>query len=234
MSMEKVATDSFLSFAAVIPAFNEAQSIDAVVRKVSQRALAIVVDDGSTDDTVALALAAGAHVVRHPINRGYDKALETGLITARELGCTYVVTLDADGQHDPTVLDRFFYELKSGADLVVGWRDVSQRWSEILFCFVGRAVWGLYDPLCGMKGYRMSILANIKKLNTYESIGTELAFRLASSGFKVHQLSIITKPRADVSRFGIGIRVNLKIMKALWIGLIQFLASKILSNNLIR
>ena len=205
--------------AAVIPAFNEARSIGALVRQVSQRALAIVVDDGSADDTAALARAAGAHVVSHPLNRGYDGALETGIRTARALRCTFAVTLDADGQHDPTILDLFLAELESGADLVVGHRDRTQRWSEALFCVVGRAVWGLDDPLCGMKGYRLSVLNKVEDLNTYPSIGTELAVRLIKGGARAHQVKIKTRQRDGVSRFGGGVRANLRICKALWIGL---------------
>ena len=207
--------------AAVIPAYNEARSIEALVRQVSQRALAIVVDDGSTDGTAALARAAGAHVVRHPVNRGYDAALESGLRTALALGCTYAVTMDADGQHDPTLVDRFLAELEGGADLVVGHRDRTQRWSEALFCVVGRAIWGLNDPLCGMKGYRLGILAKVEDLNTYASIGTELAVRLIKSGVLASQPKIKTRPREGLSRFGGGFKANLRICQALWIGLFR-------------
>ncbi len=206
--------------AAVIPAFNEARTIKAVVLQVRQRAIAIVVDDGSTDDTAALAQAAGAHVVSHPLNRGYDCALDTGLRTALELGCTFAVTMDADGQHDPTLLDRFRAELEAGADLVVGERDGTQRWSETLFCFVSRLAWGLNDPLCGMKGYRMHSLARVKHINTYASIGTELAVRLVKAGVIAHQLPVKTRPREGTSRFGQGFMPNFKISKALWMGII--------------
>lgn len=207
--------------AAVIPALNEERSIEAVVRQASQRALAIVVDDGSTDNTAVLARAAGAHVVSHPVNRGYDGALETGIRTAIALGCTFAVTMDADGQHDPTLLDRFGAVLEGGSDLVVGQRDRTQRWSETLFCVVGRAVWGLNDPLCGMKGYRLDVLAGLKDINTYASIGTELAVRLVKGGMKAQQLPVKTRVREGVSRFGGGVKANLRICKALWIGLIQ-------------
>lgn len=207
--------------AAVIPAFNEARSIETVVRQVSQRALAIVVDDGSSDDTAALARAAGAYVVSHSQNRGYDAALETGLRTARTLGCTFAVTMDADGQHDPSLLDRFSSELECGADLVVGHRDRTQRWSEALFCAIGRVVWGLNDPLCGMKGYRLCILSKVEELNTYASIGTELALHLINSGVLPIQPKIKTHQRDGISRFGGGVKANLRICKAMWIGLVR-------------
>ncbi len=205
--------------AAVIPAFNEARTIEAVVLQVRQRAIAIVVDDGSTDDTAALAQAAGAYVVSHPSNRGYDCALETGLRTALELGCNFAVTMDADGQHDPSLLDRFHAELEAGAELVVGQRDSTQRWSETLFCFVGRLAWGLNDPLCGMKGYRLHSLPRVEHINTYASIGTELAVRLVKAGVIARQLPVKTRQREGTSRFGQGFKPNLKISKALWMGI---------------
>lgn len=205
--------------AAVIPAFNEAQTITALVLQVRERAIAIVVDDGSTDDTAALAQAAGAYVVRHPLNRGYDCAVETGLRTALALRCSFAVTMDADGQHDPTLLDRFHAELEAGADLVVGQRDRTQRWSETLFCFIGRHAWGLNDPLCGMKGYSMRSLARMEHINTYASIGTELAVRLVKAGVAANHLPVKTQPREGISRFGQGFTPNLKISKALWMGI---------------
>lgn len=207
--------------AAVIPAFNEARTIKAVVLQVRQRAIAIVVDDGSTDDTAVLAQAAGAYVVSHPSNRGYDCALETGLRTALEFGCNFAVTMDADGQHDPSLLDRFHAELKAGAKLVVGQRDSTQRWSEALFCFVSRRAWGLNDPLCGMKGYSLHSLARVEHINTYASIGTELAVRLVKAGVIAHQLPVKTRPREGTSRFGQGFMPNFKINKALWMGIIS-------------
>lgn len=207
--------------AAVIPAFNEARSIQSVVQQVSQRALAIVVDDGSTDDTATLARDAGAHVVIHPFNRGYDGALETGIRTALGLGCTFAVTMDADGQHDPTLLDRFGSELEAGADLVIGIRDRMQRWAETVFGGVAGRLWGIQDPLCGMKGYRLQFLSSVDQLNTYTSIGTELAIRAVKTDLKIRQVPIKTRPRSGVSRFGTGFKANAKIFKAMLIGLVR-------------
>lgn len=234
MSVVGASTDSSQDshntrLAAVIPAFNEERSIEAVVRQVSKRALAIVVDDGSTDDTAVLARAVGALVVSHSKNRGYDGALETGLRTAIALGCTFAVTMDADGQHDSTLLDRFGVELEAGADLVVGHRDRTQRWSETIFCVVGSAIWGLHDPLCGMKGYRLSNLANFENINTYPSIGTELAIRMVIEGVRVSQHKIKTRQRDGISRFGGGLNANLRICKALWLGLTRVRRSEISS-----
>ena len=86
----------------VIPAFNEAPVIGGViagVRAVFPRVL--VVDDASGDDTAALARSAGAYTAVHPLNLGQGAALQTGFDAALARGARYVVTFDADGQHDP-------------------------------------------------------------------------------------------------------------------------------------
>lgn len=85
----------------VIAAFNEAESITSVVQELlPMYRHVVVVDDGSSDDTAAIALRAGALVLTHLINRGQGAALQTGITYALERGAEYVVTFDADGQHD--------------------------------------------------------------------------------------------------------------------------------------
>lgn len=87
---------------AVIPGYNEASRIGAVVHSVKQYVDAvIVVDDGSTDATAQVAKQAGAIVVRHMHNCGAGAATMTGVEAARVRGATVVITIDADEQHDP-------------------------------------------------------------------------------------------------------------------------------------
>ena len=87
-----------------IPAFNEAATIGPIVEAVRAHAPVLVVDDGSTDDTAQAARAAGAVVVSHARRSGKGAALATALTAARAQGIGRVVTLDADGQHDPADL----------------------------------------------------------------------------------------------------------------------------------
>ncbi len=87
----------------VIPAFNEAPVIGGVVAGVlTLFPQVLVVDDASIDDTAARARAAGAYTASHPVNLGQGAALQTGFEAALACGARYVVTFDADGQHDPT------------------------------------------------------------------------------------------------------------------------------------
>lgn len=208
--------------ALVIPALNEAETIATVVANTLGYGKPIVIDDGSTDKTSELAAKAGALVVCHEINQGYDSALETGLIYAIENGFEFVITLDGDGQHQTEVLRHFFDQLSSGADIVVGIRDKKQRFSEIIFSSFAILLWNIQDPLCGMKGYRISQLKKITKLKTYPSIGTELTIRAARSGWNICQIPVPTQDRnGETSRFGSGLRADWRILGALVVGLIR-------------
>ncbi len=112
----------------VIAAYNEAESLPAVLAQVPAEVLGIptrilVVDDASKDDTRQIAIASGAHVVTHPVNGGQGAALQTGYLVAERVGVDVVVTMDADGQHDPAEMGRLVEPIVRGsADFVVGSR----------------------------------------------------------------------------------------------------------------
>src|SRR5438552_1485948 len=94
--------------AAVIPAYQEKKHIDDVVRRTRDKIdNVLVVDDGSNDKTAERAREAGAEVIVHPQNRGKGEAIKTGLRHWLDRQFTYVLILDADGQHLPEEIDRF-------------------------------------------------------------------------------------------------------------------------------
>ena len=99
---------------ALIPAWNEAERIGPVVKAAQEYLPVLVVDDGSADDTSDVAVAAGAIVVRHPRNRGKGAALKMGFAVAEELGFSHVLTIDADGQHDPQDIQRLLDKINAG------------------------------------------------------------------------------------------------------------------------
>lgn len=83
----------------------------------------LVIDDGSTDGTSAVAAAAGAEVLRHEVNRGKGAALKTGFAWALEQGFDGVITLDADGQHLASDIPNFLAAAGTGGDdLIIGGR----------------------------------------------------------------------------------------------------------------
>lgn len=150
----------------VIPAYNEETSVAAVVEAAARVAdLVVVVDDGSSDRTAALARDAGAVVARHAVNRGLGGALGTGIAAALRLGAGSVVTMDADGQHRAADAARVFERLAQGdVDFVIGSRRLRGADSghmplpRVLFNAAGNAltyllfgVW-VSDSQSGLRG----------------------------------------------------------------------------------
>jgi len=112
---------------ALIPAYNEAERIAAVIEAARAFLPVLVVDDGSADATARLAEDAGAAVLRQVPNQGKGAALRAGFRWALEHGYEAVVMLDADGQHDPAEIPLFLESFhQRGADLVIGRRQFSQ------------------------------------------------------------------------------------------------------------
>jgi glycosyltransferase involved in cell wall biosynthesis len=114
---------------AVVPALNEAGSVEAVIREIRAQDPdfeVLVVDDGSTDATSDVAAAAGAHVITLPFNVGIGGAVQTGYQYALEHGFEIAIQVDGDGQHDPSEIRRVLEPILDGrADLVVGTRFVT-------------------------------------------------------------------------------------------------------------
>lgn len=203
--------------ALVIPAFNEAATISTVVTAAKEYGQPIVVNDNSQDDTAEIAEAAGAVVVSHAVNQGYDSALNSGFREAARLRFDYIITLDADGQHDPALLEKFIAAMDDGASMVLGVRSSKARLAEHIFAIYARIRYGVLDPLCGMKAYRRDLYEHVGHFDSYKSIGTELMLRAVSSGALFKQVHFKVCDRADAPRFGRLLSANLKILRALFI-----------------
>ncbi len=201
--------------ALVMPALNEAVTIADVVGAAARHASVVVVDDGSTDATAALARGAGAIVVSHGVNRGYDGALNTGFAEAASRGFEAVITLDADGQHDPSLVARFIAALEGGADVVLGVRDERPRIAEHIFALYTRLRFGISDPLCGLKGYRIALYRAQGHFDSYGSVGTELMLFAARRGARIEQVPFRVGRRTDAPRFGRLLSANLRILRAM-------------------
>jgi glycosyltransferase involved in cell wall biosynthesis len=117
-----------------IPALNEAETIAEVIAAVPRtidgisQVAVLIIDDGCTDDTAAVALRAGAdHIVRHTANKGLATAYQTGIDTALRLGADIIVNTDADHQYPGSEIPRLIAPILAGrADIVVGDRQVQR------------------------------------------------------------------------------------------------------------
>ena len=110
---------------ALIPAYEEGPRIGPVVEAAARHLPVLVIDDGSVDDTAERARAAGATVIRQVPNAGKGEALRAGFRHALEAAAPAVVTLDADGQHDPAEIPAFLARFaERRAELIIGQRDL--------------------------------------------------------------------------------------------------------------
>ena len=160
---------------ALIPAYNEGIHIKKVITESLTHLPVLVVDDGSKDNTVELVKETAAEVVLVKPNQGKGNALKTGFRWALEQDYDGVLTLDADGQHDPQEIPLFLHSLeKENADLIIGCRNFSEMpfsrkfansFGKILFS------WAMRQPIeDNQSGYRYISKALIEKmLDTSES-----------------------------------------------------------------
>ncbi len=205
---------------AVIPAFNEAKTIAAVVAGVRAHvADVIVVDDRSTDGTAEEAKRAGAVVFRNTANLGYDGSLNAGFAEAARRDADVFLTFDADGEHDPADVPRLIAPIaEDNADIVAGQRPRLASFAEKIFACYTRLRYGIADPLCGLKAYRRSVYDAVGQFDTVQSIGTELMIRGLRRNFRLALVPIVLHHRVgDSSRFyRRRLRANLKILRAAW------------------
>jgi glycosyltransferase involved in cell wall biosynthesis len=177
----------------VIPVYNHAATLRRVVRQALQvHGEVMVVDDGSVDDAVTPLRGLNIHLARHPRNIGKGAAILTAAREARRLGMTHIATLDADGQHNPKDLRRFFPLIRRSPDaIIIGRRDFEHEDVPPANRF-GR----------GFSNFWL-------RLQTGRDLGD------AQSGFRVYPLWVLEKLNLHEKRYTFEIEV---LVKAAWAG----------------
>ncbi len=189
--------------ACVIPAYDAAATIADVVagvRRVLPAAAVLVVDDGSSDGTAAAAERAGAVVERFAANRGKGAALRAAFTWALERGHDAVLTIDADGQHDPSYAPALVAALDT-ADVVVGVR-ARRRTSMPLHRRVSNAIssaaisycagCALPDAQSGFRAIRAAVLRSVHPLGDRYEFETDLLILAARAGFRIAGVPVPT------------------------------------------
>jgi len=198
----------------LIPVFDEAPTIGAVVAAARQHGPVLVVDDGSGDDSAVRAAAAGAEVVRLDRRGGKGAALRRGFAEALARGARAVVTLDGDGQHDPAEIPRLL-AAAGGDALVIGCRLPADgarvptmpasrlhalRVAGFFIGWIGGTT--VRDSQSGFRVYPAPLLAEALLRRGGFVFESEVLLRAAASGFALREVPLRAAPAAGrASRF---------------------------------
>jgi hypothetical protein len=214
-----------------VPAFEEADNLPGVLREIPPTVAGLatrilVIDDGSADATADVAASLGAHVVRHPVNSGQGAALQTGYLVAERLGVDIVVTLDADGQHDPAEIERLVGPIvRDEADFVVGSRRMGASDSESRARDAGISIYTRLINLLGgtqvsdiANGYRAIRADRLSEIAFTEDQfhNPELLLGAARAGLRVIDVPVTIRRRASgVSKKGTNLRYGLGFLRVM-------------------
>lgn len=200
-----------MTICALIAAFNEEETVAAVVAGVRPLVSeVVVVDDGSTDRTAERAAGAGAVVISHERNRGKGRALRTGLDRVLAGPASHVLFIDGDLQHDPRDAPRLIDAAeRTGCDLVIAERAFTKGQmptarfysnrigSRILSSFIGTEV---ADSQSGFRLIRADRLRRLTLTATGYEIETEMLIKLTRGGASLSRISIPARYHGAASK----------------------------------
>ena len=184
----------------IIPAYNEEKTIGSVIKETKKFSYKIIViDDCSSDRTYEIAKKSGIIVIRHRENGGLGSSIRTGVSKALSIANNndIIITLDADGQHNPRDIPRFIEKIKEGYDFVLGKRDLRKyplrkKFGNFLMNLATNFVSGtnLKDTESGFRAFKVSALRKLYlKAKRYE-IAVEIIFEVGRNNLTATNIPI--------------------------------------------
>jgi glycosyltransferase involved in cell wall biosynthesis len=217
-----------MNICAVIPAYNEELTIGAIIKETKKYVDTIyVVNNGSTDNTAAVAHENGAVVINYSDKRGYGASQYAGQQYALQQGFDYILQLDADGQHDPSYIPELMNTMQTfDCDIVLGSRFIKNntkinpvRYVGINFFSLAVSILGrtsITDVTSGFKIYKASSLKKLSKpCDTHPAV--EQMMEIAKKGMQVKEVPIVMPQRtAGESHLSV-IKFAMYPFRALWL-----------------
>ena len=195
----------------IVPAYNESKRIGTVLQKLKETTAKIknlnfeiiVVDDGSSDNTCELAKNTNVTIIRHPINRGAGAALVTGFERAIQNKSDFVITIDADEQHDPNEIEQILKPvLKGDADISIGSRFAKDNHEMPLFKKMGNGILNIItqtiygysctDTQCGYRAFNRKAIEKMHLTIDRYGIMSEMLGEIKRNNLKLEEIPIST------------------------------------------
>ena len=198
------------SVVAVIPAYNDEESIAEVILEAQKYVdMVIVCDDSSRDKTTEMAERMGVKVLRHKRNKGYGAALRSLFKMAVDSGAEVIITLDGDGQYDPNDIPKLIQPIFSGqVDVVIGSRTLEKNQSIPLIKRLGNKAFSklvsivtrnkLTDVQCGFRALSRRALENLEIREKAADVNTEFLLKALQTGLTVAEVPVEYKPSRKI------------------------------------
>ena len=187
----------------VIPAYNAERTLGAVLAEVLLHGLPVlVVNDGSTDATAAVATGQPVTLLNHPQNQGKGAALKTGFAWALAHGFSGVVTLDADGQHDPTAIPQLVATGEAGHGIVLASRysqfqqmaGLRKHWNRFgAWCMRARTGFAIDDSQSGFRYYASNLLRTVALDKDGYDLEMEILVKAWRAGFSIASIPVAAR-----------------------------------------
>jgi len=197
---------------ACIPAYNEESNIENLIKSAKNYVDNVVVcDDGSTDNTAKIAKESGAVVISHEKNSGYGSAIISLFDYARKQNAQMIVTIDGDGQHDPTQIPLLFKTLtQHNVDVVIGSRflddtidvpEFRKRGIKIITSALNIGInFKISDSQSGFRAYSKKAIDEIHPTENGMSVSTEILFKISNKGLSLAEVPITVSYEGDTSQ----------------------------------
>lgn len=220
----------------VVPAFNEEKTVSQIIEGIAEKGYnVILVNDGSKDKTLELAIESKRKypnqifVVSHVINRGLGAALKTGMVLALEKGAKYIVTFDADGQHEIGDIPLVCKPLVDGeADVVIGARPFEDMplsksfanyiMNALTLIFYGRNV---KDSQSGLRAFTAHAADVINIVSRGYGVSSEFIKEISDKDLKLEEVTITTIYTPETQNKGTDAIVGLRILTKMVIDLFR-------------
>ena len=199
----------------LIPSHNEIKTLEKICLEIKKLRLKfLVIDDASNDGTLLWLKKKNINYIKNKKNIGYESSIIAGInYIIKNFDSKYLITFDADGEHQTKDLIRVIKRLKhKNVDMVIGNRDKFNRLSEHILSFLFFIKFDVKDPLSGFKAYSVHKLKKIKNKIDSKFYLVDIILLSKAKNFIIKNVSIRSRKRTDKSRVGNIFFTNIKML----------------------